>query len=402
MTSRGTRWADRARTVAAARPLLVDVLLAAAVAVFAVVGDAYDADPRGPAWIFDLGLALPLVQRRRWPTPVFMAVSAIALAQWVVGVPARGDVAVLIALYTIGAHEARRGLVAVAAAGAEVGVVLATLRWAPHEHTWAAALLLTGTCTAAWVVGSYVRTRRAYLTAVLERAATAERDRDHRAQLAVADERNRIAREMHDVVAHSLSVMIALSDGAAVSVRTDPTEARAVMEQASTLGRESLGEMRRLLGVLRADDAGGGPGALSPQPADTQLADLVDRVRSAGLPVQLAVSGLPHLSSPGAQLAAHRIVQESLTNVLKHAPAARATAVRLRYEPDSIDIEVVNDTDGATGPPSGPAGHGLMGMRERAALFGGRVQAGPEPDGSWLVRTRLQLGPGPTSGTEQQ
>lgn len=394
--SGGARAAERVRTFASGHPLLVDAVLVVVVVVGAVIGDAYDGDPRGPAWAFDLCLPLPLVARRHWPTPVFLAVAAVAFGQWSVGVPARADICILVALYTVGAYEPRRRLVAVAAAVAEVGVVLATLRWAPTGHDWTAGLLLTGTCTAAWVVGSYVRTRRAYLAAVLERAATAERDRDQQAQIAVAAERGRIAREMHDVVAHSLSVMIALSDGAAATVRADPVEARAVMGQASSVGRESLAEMRRLLGVLRSSDDDHDGDVASPQPVDDQLADLVERVRAAGLPVRLVVSGVPVQSSPGAALAAHRIVQESLTNVLKHAPHATGTRVSLRYEADAIDIEVVNDTDhpARTAVAAVTTGHGLIGMRERALLFGGQLRAGPAADGSWHVRTRLLLDQG--------
>lgn len=387
----GRTLVEDARRFAVRNPVLVDLLLALAVVALSIVGEGFDLQRTDQAVAFDVLLGLPLLARRRWPTPVFLVIAAVALVQWSVGVQAHADSAVLLALYAVGAYEPRRQRVALAAGTAQLGVVLATVRWAPEGHETGAFLLLSGTVAAAWVGGSWVRTRRAYLSAVLERAATAERDRDQQAQIAVAGERSRIAREMHDVVAHGLSVMIALSDGAAAAAGTEPEATREAAQQASAVGRESLGEMRRLLGVLRADDSP----ELLPQPTDGQLDDLVERTRLAGLPVELTVSGRPPRSSPGAQLAVHRIVQESLTNVLKHAPGARHTLVRVDYRPGGIDVEVTNDDPlphGAGEPrPGTPAGHGLVGMHERAALFGGSVRAGRGDDGSWRVSTRLRL-----------
>lgn len=377
------------RSAAGRYPLLFDLALVVLVGLLSVVPDVLEPpDGRPPAWLFDLLLVAPLLMRRRWPAGVFAAISAVALAQWVAGTRAQGDLAVLVALYTVGAYETRRRLIALAAVVAEVGVVLAVLRWAPPEHRLAAALLLTGTVTAAWVVGVYVRVRRAYLAAVLDRAVTAERDRDSQAQLAVADERSRIAREMHDVIAHSLSVMIALNDGAAATALTDPQETRLANQQAAVVGRQSMAEMRRLLGVLRT----GEHPELAPQPGAGGLDALLDQVRAAGLPVELAVSGRPDAPPAGAQLAVHRIIQESLTNVLKHAPGATRTLVRLDYRPERIDVEVTND-DPAPHRAADRAGtgHGLAGIRERAAVYGGQVRAGRGTDGSWQVSTRLHL-----------
>lgn len=376
------------RSRLSAHPLAVDTLVALAVGIFSAGGDVFADHAPGRVWFFDIALAVPLLARRRWPAGVFLAVAAIALVQWIVGRPVNGDLAVLVALYTVGAHERRRWTVGAAAVIAEIGVVLAAARWAPPGTTLRALILLTGTATAAWVIGIYVRTRRAYLTSVLERASTAERERDQQAQIAVAAERARIAREMHDVVAHSLSVMIALTDGAAATVPTASQEAREVLGQASTVGRQALGEMHRLLGVLRDGEAA----ELAPQPGTADLDDLVAGVRSAGLAVELVVSGEPGSSPPGAQLAVHRIVRESLTNVLKHAPGASRVTVRLDYGPAEIGVEILND-DGR--PPTrsraSSTGHGLTGMRERAAVYGGSVQAGQPPQGGWRVATRLHL-----------
>ena len=386
------------RSTAGRYPLLFDAALVLLVGLLSVVPDLLEPHGPRPGWLFDLLLVAPLLVRRRWPAGVFAAISVVAFVQWLTGTQAQGDLAVLVALYTVGAYESRRRVIALAAVVAEFGVVLATVRWAPPGHAWAAALLLTGTVTAAWVLGVYVRIRRAYLAAVLDRALTAERDRDWQAQLAVADERARIAREMHDIVAHSLSVIIALNDGAAVSALTDPQETRLTNQQAAAVGRTSMAEMRRLLGVLRA----GEHPQLAPQPDSSGLEVLVGQVRAAGLPVELTVSGRPEAPPAGAQLAVHRIVQESLTNVLRHAPGAARTVVRLDYRPDRVDIEVTNDDPPRHGTAARPlalavgrpgAGHGLSGMRERAAVFGGQVHAGRGTDGSWRVSTRLHLDP---------
>ena len=378
----------RIRRGLASSRFVTDALVAATVAVVAAGGDLFADHAPVRVWLFDIALVVPLLGRRRWPVGVFLAVSAVAFVQWIVGAPANGDFAVLVALYSVGAHEQRRWLVAMAAGIAEIGAILAALRWAPPGATLKAFVLLTGTATAAWVIGVYTRTRRAYLASVLDRAATAERDRDQQAQIAVAAERTRIAREMHDIVAHSLSVMIALNDGAAAALRTAPGEAREAVQQASTVGRQALAEMHRLLAVLRADSVAG----LAPLPGDAQLDDLITRVRSAGLTVELVVTGRPWASAPGAQLAVHRIVQEALTNVLKHAPGASQVVVTLRYSDSDIDIEVVNDDrDVRTPRRSSTGGLGLTGMRERASVYGGQVQSGPERDGGWRVATRLHL-----------
>jgi signal transduction histidine kinase len=239
--------------------------------------------------------------------------------------------------------------------------------------------------SAAWVTGVYARTRRDYVASVLTRAATAERERDQQALLATAAERARISREMHDIVAHSLSVVIALSDGAAASVRRDPDAAQDAARQASTVARQALGEVRRLLGALHQTTED----KLLPAPGLAQLDDLADSVRAAGLAVDLTIEGQPLAVPPAAQLTVYRMVQEALTNVLKHAPEAHRASVRLRYGPSDIGVEVVNDGEVGT-PPFGD-GRGLSGMRERAAIFEGIVEASPRPQGGWRVTSRLRL-----------
>jgi signal transduction histidine kinase len=393
------------------RPIIGDVVLVLLVILFALAQDHSDRNGqhRPWAWVFDLALTLPLLWRRRWPAEVFALIAAIALVQWLSGTMAGGDFAVLVALYALGGYETRRRLIAASVLIAQIGVLLAVLRWAPAEHQLTSGILLTGTVTAAWVLGVYSRTRRAYVSSVLERAATAERELDQQARFAVASERARISREMHDIVAHSLSVMIALSDGAAAAVTRDPQAARTTMGQASAVGRQALGEVRRLLGAEHAEDAepseltgstAGEPGGgadLSPQPGIAELDDLVAQVRSAGLAVDLVVAGRQPRLAPGAQLAVYRMVQEALTNVLKHARAATQATVTLRYRSGGIDIEVENDDPppvSLTAPraaQSVSAGRGLAGMRERAAVFGGTVESGRRADGGWRVVSHLVL-----------
>lgn len=344
------------------------------------------------AWVFDVALPLPLLARRRYPMAVFLSVGALASLELLLDSPVGGNIAVLLALYAVGAHASPRR--AAAAAGiAQVGVLLAVLRWAPPGQVLTGLLLLTGTVTAAWVLGVYVRTRRAYLASVLDRARTAERDRDQQALLAAANERTRIARELHDIVAHSISVMVALSDGVAATAIRDPRGAQDASQQASATGRQALTEMRRLLGVLRDGD----DPELAPQPGVAQLDELLTQVRAAGLTVELVELGSPPELPPSAQLAVYRLVQESLTNVLKHGEAVTRVTVTLRYGPGSLHVLVDdNGTSGDVSERNTPdGGHGLDGMRERLAAFKGTLQAGRRERGGWRVAGNLHLDASP-------
>ena len=368
--------------------MLTDAALAAVVALFAVLGDVFGPNQRDAVSVgWDVALALPLLLRRRTPAIAAAAIAGVCFLQWSFGDQANGDIVVLIMLYTLGAYEQRRWVLVTAVLVAEVGVVLAVLRWGFHPQPWLSGLLMTGTVTASWVIGAYVRTRRAYLLSMIERAETAERDRDTQARIAVATERARMAREMHDIIAHSLSVMITLNDAA---VTVAPTEAlRSTVAQASEVGRQALAEMQRLLGVLRGDE----PGELTPQPGTAQLTDLVAIVRSAGLSVELSITGDPGPLTAGAELAVYRIVQESLTNVLKHARGVTHVTVELDCHDDRVTLRVsddgalvVNDRIAETG-----RGHGVIGMRERAGLYGGHVSAGPARGRGWVVMADLML-----------
>ncbi|MET3985281.1 histidine kinase [Streptomyces sp. PvR034] len=349
-------------------------------------------------------LVLPLVWRRRAPRTVFGAVAAAAFVQWLMDVPLPADIALLVALHTVAAHADRRGTL-IAAAVAEGGALLACLRWATDGAFLTPFVAVSAMVVAAAVLGVNVRTTRAYLAAVEERAARLERERDQRARLAAAEERARITREMHDIVTHNLSVMVALTDAAVYAQHRSPDRATAAMHQVSETGRQALTDMRRSLGILRADEPDGEPAAdRHPLPGIAQLEALAGQMRAAGLPTRVEVHG-DHGHVPAtAQLTVYRLVQESLTNSLTHTPPGTHARVRIRCSTvgdagagagagtGTITVDV---TDSGPGLPGAvPAGHGIPGMRERAAAYGGTLEAGPLPGGGWGVRTRLFLGGG--------
>jgi signal transduction histidine kinase len=342
----------------------------------------------GPASVaFDLAFAVPLLWRSRWPFPVFLVTAGIAFVQWLTGMRVLGDVALLIALYTVASRE-ETGTVLAAVAILEVGVILALARWFHDAHI-RSFIGLTGLVAAATVLGRNVRNRRRLLASLEERAARLERERDQQGQLAAAAERARIARELHDVVAHNLTVMIALSDGAGYALRDDPDEAEHALETASRTGRLALAEMRRLLGVLREDLDGPAP-ERDPQPGVPEIDRLVEQVRAAGLPVSYRVSPDARALPEGIQLTLFRIVQEALTNTLKHAGPSATAEVELVASERDVRLSVSN-TGATTAAANGNGGSGLRGMRERAAVYSGSVEAGPRPEGGWCVAARLPL-----------
>jgi signal transduction histidine kinase len=246
-------------------------------------------------------------------------------------------------------------------------------------------IFLTGMAVAAYVLGVNIQTRRAYLASLEDRAQRAEHERDQQSQIAAANERTRIAREMHDIVAHNLSVMIALADGAAYAARTGSPKAERAARQVSDTGRQALAEMQRLLGVLRANE----PAAQrAPQPGVEAMDDLVNQVRAAGLATTLTITGAPFPLQATVALALYRVTQEALTNVLKHANSPSEAKVVLGYDEPVVTLTITDD--GAAGPTaSGRGGHGLTGMAERVAMFDARIDAGPMPGGGWRVHTSI-------------
>ena len=389
---RASQWGSRAVAGLRQHPVAVDatlVLLLALIAIPRHGGHEPDGQPVWHLGLFAVALIAPLAWRRKAPAAVFAMMSAVAFGQWASSQPSPADLALLVAFYTVATQESWRRIL-LAAAILEVGAVLAAVRFAPPGTGLWAWVLISGMITASGVLGYNIRTRRAYLAALEDRAARAEHDRDQQAQLAAAAERARIAREMHDVVAHNIAVMIALADGAAYTIDADPRRASAIMGQVSDTGRSALTEMRRLLGVMRESAQ---PTGHAPQPSLADLDDVLSAVRSAGLSARLTVSGAAFALPPSAQLAVYRIVQEALTNTLKHATATMAE-VHVRYRDDTVELDIT-DNGGGTGAAKAadaPGGHGITGMRERAAVFGGLVEAGPRLSGGWQIRTTLHLG----------
>lgn len=336
-----------------------------------------------------LVMCVPLVWRRRWPRVVFTVVCLAAFVQWLAAVNVTiSDFASLVAMYTIAAQCVFRWSLA-ALLVCEAGMVMAVGRLAlqpgPQEQ-WKSAIPFAVMIGAIWLCGLYISTRRMYTQSLEERARRLERERDAQAEVAAAAERARIAREMHDVIAHSISVMVIQADGASYAVDTDTERARRAMRAIGDTGRQALMEMRRMLGVLREGD---GKATLAPQPGVEQLPDLVQQIRTAGLPVGYEVSGEPLPMPAGLALVVYRIVQEALTNVMKHAGPAAMAQVSLRYGDQSIEVRVRDDGRGAT--ISDGRGHGLVGMRERAAVYGGQVSAAPAAGGGFEVVARLPV-----------
>ena len=350
------------------------------------------ARPDQPLWSLpmDLTACVALAWRRNRPLAVLAFVIAVDVAQIVADNQANTLIYVtLIAIYSVAAYASRKqAVVALLVAYAAIFGAL----FSPFATIEGGVVEVAAFMAAAAILGDYIRTRRDYLAGVEERAARLERERDTQAQIVAAAERTRIAREMHDVVAHSLSVMVAQADAAAYVFDTKPAQARQAIGTVAETGRLALAEMHRLLGVLRSTD---GEGDLAPQPGVEQLDTLIARTQTAGLPVTLTVQGSPVPLSAGLSLTVYRIVQEALTNTLKHAGPAVTATVQLRYLASELEIDVTDTGDRARYPrpdaTTANGGHGLTGMRERTAVFGGDLQAGPLAGSGWRIHARLPL-----------
>ncbi|HEY3765411.1 MAG TPA: histidine kinase [Gaiellales bacterium] len=337
-----------------------------------------------------VGVTLPLGWRRRAPLAVLIAAlvafaAALALITHARGTPLSALIAFGVAFYSVGAHaESRRaiaggslGLAAVAAIDYLGGGVFQSVGGV-RPGTW----LILALC---WQAGREVRRKRLELSGLRAHAAALEQDREEKARLAAAQERARIARELHDVVAHSVSVMVVQAQAADRVLEGEEPAARELLGSIETTGRQALSELRRLLGLLRRFEGAD----LAPQPSLRHIEGLVAQMRDAGLPVDLVVQGEELRLSPGLDLSAYRIVQEGLTNALKHAGRARARVV-VRYAPGEIQLEVADD--GRGDGDGGGAGQGLVGMRERVAMYGGELESGPADGGGYVLRARLPVG----------
>jgi signal transduction histidine kinase len=372
-----------------------DVLVTVA-AMALVVPDLVKADPnRTPAaaLIVLVMITAPLVVRRIWPIPVFgwLLVAQIPAVSWnrhlIVGP------ALLIALYTVASLQSRRDALACAVVLELTGVT--TLLLFAGGGWWRDLIFLSPLVAAALGLGLYTGTRRAYLAELRDRADRLERERDQQAALAVAAERARIAREMHDIVAHHLTVMVTLSEAAVAASASSPERATDVMRSVADTGRRALADTRRLLGVLRQrpsqDPGQEAGGTLQPVPDLTQLDTLIEQVRAAGLDTTLEIHGQAPDVPAGVQLTVYRLVQEALTNTLKHGGAGASALVRLRYLPGELLVDIEDDGAGATAPAAAGVGGGLLGMRERVHAYGGDVQVGPRGPAGWKVSARLRL-----------
>ncbi|MFI6468475.1 sensor histidine kinase [Streptomyces sp. NPDC050528] len=346
-------------------------------------------------------MCVAIALRRRWPEKMLVLAGATGFAQLVLDIEVTvADFAMLVIVYTVAAIGARWASRFALAAGL-CAATLAEARW-PQEHSSslghvAIAVFQTVPFALAWVLGDSMRTRRAYFAQLEERAARLEKEREAQAKVAVAAERARIARELHDVVAHNVSVMVVQADGAAYVLDSAPDQAKKALETISSTGRQALAEMRRLLGVLRTGEHKEA-GEYVPQPDVEQIDDLVEQCRTSGLPVDFKVEGTPRPLPSGVELTAYRIVQEALTNTRKHGGPNTGASVRLVYFDDGLGLLVEDDGKGAPhelyeeGGADGQ-GHGLIGMRERVGMVGGTLDAGPRPGGGFRISALLPLKP---------
>ncbi|MEU3057090.1 sensor histidine kinase [Streptomyces griseus] len=342
--------------------------------------------------LMSLGFSLPLLWRRTHPLAVLLLMAPVSVVNIWTGAVVQAALLQLIPVFQIVLRSSLR-TVGAAALLFVVPVLAGGIRipaaWGQEvvSYVWGLVFVV--------LLGIAVRTRREYTEALVERAHRLEHERDQQARLAAAAERTRIAREMHDIIGHNLSVITGLADGGAYAARKNPERAGQALEAIGTTSRQALAELRRLLGVLRDDHP---DGERTPQPTLDELAPLIDRVRRAGLTVHLELNGDPLRAplTPGRQLTVYRVVQEALTNTLKHATGPTSATVALSCSRTHLEAHITDTGTGATSTADAeeaplPA-QGIMGMRERAALYDGTLEAGPLPDhGGWQIRLRLPL-----------
>ena len=373
-------------------PLLIDGI--AALVVFALIAQQLITKHLLPGqhpttvltWLLAVLIVAPILTHRRFPR-ASVAVCLSAIAVYAAGrYVAYPGFAVFVLTFDIALHSEERIAVPTLFASAVVIGIAVDLQ--PTKvavlSTYIASEIFVG---AAWLAGWTLRRRRARWAELQARAERLEREREEEARRAVTEERLRIARELHDVIAHSMSVIAVQSAVGNHVIDSQPAEARQALAAIEATSRSALTEMRRLLGVLRQE--GEPRGSLTPAPGLADLSALAGQVRDAGLTVWINVDGQRGPVPPGIDLSAYRIIQEALTNVIKHAAAASAS-VTIRYRPDSVTVEIADQGAGAPAAgvpaPRAGSGHGIIGMRERVAVFGGEFSAGPGPDGGFRVR----------------
>ena len=383
----------RAKWLSRAEPYAADAALAFALAVAAVSaasGATSEQPQRLLLMLLAAAVALSLALRRIYPVHV-LAATVLTTSFFALVYDGYWPFAALLAFYSVAAHSPRRTAAVSGALGLLVlaGSIAHLIDWQPL--TWSKVALFAGRLAplvAAWILGDNIRTRRAYMRALEERAAQLEREQQANARRAAAEEQARIAREVHDVVAHNLSVIIVQATAADTVFTTDPGDARRAIRNVGTTARQALDELRRVLGVVRVGEERSPE--FPPQPTLAALETLFGQVRAAGLDVELDLAGERRDLPPALELSAYRIVQEALTNTLRHADARHAT-VRLRYDHDELALEIVDDGT-APAASNGVGGRGLIGMRERAAALGGELETGPVESGGYRVAARLPVG----------
>ena len=371
-----------------------DVLVTLVAVASAVPASVHDNPRPQVAAVVVLALAAaPLLVRRLWPVPVFAVVLALnaGTGLWGHVHPVNG-LALFIALYTVATMRSRRDAL-VCAGLLELTAIIGLLLFAGGGW-WYDAIFASGLVAAALGLGLYRATRHAYLAELQDRAERLERERDQQGALAAAAERARIAREMHDIVAHHLTVMVTLSDAAIAASATSPERATEVMRSVSATGRRALADTRRLLGVLHQPPGQDSGENLQPVPGLAELDALIEQVRSAGLGTTLEIHGAAPEVPAGVQLTVYRLVQEALTNTLKHGGTGARASVRLLFLPGELRVDIDDDGAGAAAPATASVGSGLVGMQERVHAYGGDVQAGPRQPGGWKVSARLRLDDG--------
>ena len=393
------------RIVAALRrhPLVADVTLAVALAALAAITGlalvtprAQVAPPSTPvivAWA--AALAAPLVLRRRWPLVVLAVTTLHFTRYWAVGqVNEIASWVILgVAVYSAAAYADRRrarwmcGACLLWLIGS--GVVLSA-RAGPIGAVEVAAIAMFDALPflLAWPLGAMMRRLREYRVVLEERNRQLDQEREVNARRAVLEERVRIARELHDVVAHHVSVMGVQAGVARRLFDRDPPEAVAAIGSVETASRQAIADLQQLVGVLRRQEEGDD---LAPQPSLQRLPELVEHMRQTGLPVKLTTTGEPQQLPAGVELSAYSIIQEALTNTLKHAGPAQA-AVAVHYDNGAVEVEVVDDGQGPPPARQGTGGKGLVGMQERVRLYGGRLEAGARPGGGFRVYAVLRSG----------
>ncbi|MEE2528772.1 histidine kinase [Pseudarthrobacter sp. J75] len=370
-------------------PFKVDTVVM--IGLLLLLGPVYLVAGRPELFLLSCSLVVPLAWRRTRPVEAAAVMTVICLIQWALGIePVAGQIAVPLIIYAVSAYGPAWASKSVLILGMVGGIMLTTRTFSGSAETGVLGLTIGSLYTVliwmlvlfSWTLGDLTRVRRLQLQALQDRARRLEIEHRQERSLAAADERSHIAREMHDIVAHSLSVIITQADGGRYAAAVEPAAATKALETIAATGRTSLAEMRRLLGVLRSDDAA----TTRPLPGLNDLDELFLGMRAAGLPLQFSQHGQARRPLPaGAELTAYRFFQEGLTNVLKHAgPDARAEA-SLTWSAKGLELEIHDDGRGAGADPPQSPGNGLRGMGERVALYDGTLAAGPAPGGGFTV-----------------